>query len=421
MKIKRAACSIFAYLFTLTITSAAISEELPGEVSSTNIGRFSDHVLTELQPYLREGKLALPLVGRLEYEWRMDQRFEEFYGAIPKLANGGGLPLDFHLPVGRPFGRWEGVRAQKNSEAQGIAALWNASSYWWQYGAVNRTLKINLYRQATWERSIDAEHTIVVPDVLEPEEKASPQIFKERLEILKPPALAGAAWLTYRFKDADEDGVWYLSSATKHSRQLSETNRSDDLVGSALTLNDLQIFGEKIQRTAVRLVREVELFTPFADSDPLDLSQQQDCLQSTGVRTVRSKWARWNSDSKRFNTAAPWNPTRAVWIKRNLAEIELTSKDPFTLYGREVLYVDTISGLPVMKVVLDKSGVVHSLVFAFWGLGLQEGAFKAPVLDSELIIAGDLAVTLEARNTKICKSNVDWLAPRLFNPLALGK
>jgi hypothetical protein len=390
--------------------------KIPGVVDSTNIQRSLGDVIPALYEPIRAGKLALVLAPRLDYDWRLDQGFEEYYGAVPALNSKGGLPENFQLPIGLPFGRWSYVSALPSPEQRGLAAFWNAQSYWWMHGSIRRELSARLFSSdGRWVRGYKFEHVVITPDTFE--KKGAAQAFKERLEVLKPEPIASSTWLTFRFKGDDEDGVWYYSPATKRTRQISGINRNDRLLGMPVTLSDFTVWGEKAQGVRLKALREIQVYVPFASASPLGLKTSGECLQSIDERTALGVWSRWNIDSKRFSAAAPWSPTRAVWVKRNVIEVEAISSEPFGSFGRQLIYVDTESMLPVLKTSFDRSGNTISTVIAMWGMALSSDLKKSAFLDSMLVIGPSETVTLEATNSESCQHVSIWSDPKRFNPL----
>lgn len=388
-------------------------------VDSTNIERNLGDVVPVLQAPIRAGKLVLGTASRLGYEWRLDQTFEEYYGTVPTLSSSGGLPDNFRLPIGLPFGRVSFVSGLSTAEQRGQASVWNAQSFWWMHGALRQQLLMRLFSgEGRWSRTIEAEHVVITPDVFE--QKNTPQIFKERVEVSKPQPIAASTWLTFRFKNDDEDGVWYSSPATKRTRQISGTNRGDKFLGTPLSLNDFTVVGEKIQGAKYKLLREFLAYVPFAAAEPLPLVADGECLISREDRPAIGAWSRWNLDSKRFTSAAPWTPTRAVWIKRNLLEVEASVSDPFNAAGRQLIYIDSESMLPVIKASFNRSGDLISTVVAMWGMALSTDLKKSAFLDSMLVIGPKDALAIEATLSASCKTQMEWSGGARFNPL-LGR
>lgn len=387
-----------------------------GVVDSTNIQRRLVEVIPALHGQIRTGRLVLPVVPRLDYEWRLSQAFEEYYGAVPTLSSKGGIPDNFQIPVGLPFGRWSYVAGLGGAEQRGSAAYWNAQSYWWMHGSLRRELNARHFSaEGKWLRSFAFEHVLITPDIFDG--KTSAQVFKERLEVLKPEPIATSSWLTFRFKGDDEDGVWYYSPATKRTRQVSGINRSDRLLGTALTLNDLTMLGEKPQSLRLKALREFQAYLPFAGETPLSMADSGECLRSAEERAELGVWSRWNIDSKRFAAAAPWSPTRAVWVKRNVVEIEAVSTEPFASFGRQLIYLDTESMLPAVKTSIDRSGNTISTVIAIWGMALSADLKKSAFLDSMLVVGATEAVTIEATLSESCSKVSSWSEAKRFNPL----
>lgn len=326
-------------------------------ISKANADLYRASVIPEMYEWLRSGVLEMDAAAKLAYQWRYEPKLAE------KLSQ-----MDEH-ELARTSAVWESLGSLKLNFNLLSA---NPSS------AGDLTLSGELLRAYT--------HT------LEPQNK-SIQIFRELLHFSKPSLLGELKMLSYRFSGKEEDKLWIRSPAIKLARELTGSNRSDSLLKTSFSLDDFLVWSGKADSVEARFDKSLSALVPFAGIRPSQLRQNNEgCWVVYGASFVgdpgESRMA-WNFSGSKYPSAAGWLPTQAVFVPRQLARFELTSSDPFALYGRQVLYIDKESALPVYKIVYDRAGRHWKTVIGIYGLATDRaGALAIPF--NYLLIAIDV-------------------------------
>ena len=353
-------------------------------VSSQNAKSYRELIIPELAPYVRSGALEFPAVDELRKE-----------------------------PEGEATGRKEPL-------------LWRVQNALARLKVIDADLDIIALKENRVLREFKGNFVRVYPTELSPPEK-NIQIFRERLTLDTPSALSGYSMLTYRFSGNDEDGYWTYSPAIKKTRELTGTNRTDGIMSTGIALDDLFGWSGKEELVVPDKEETTRGFAPFARSDslvPRAAGVCREVLQETPEEGSKGSGPRWNFAARRFPTAAPWIPTTGVFIPRDLIRVELGSRDPYSRYGREVLYVDKQTLLPFYKFVFDRAG--HPWKTVLSGYGVMEGDAKnATRLIPTFTIVDDLlkgeSYIIEFSKISSCEALPERLKSGFFDPRKLGE
>ena len=314
------------------------------------------------------GSWVVDVARDLPFAWRLDDEWERASAvASARPSDKSGPSIEWFRERAWVYGR---LPPGKNEAGEDLARriLWNVQSLYAGSASLGAELTVV-------ENSSDGERSRFLFDwqrVLPPPagEQRLPQLFRERLRLIEPGALSGMAWLTFRFLGSEEDLLWTWSKAIQKTRQLTSANRADDLLTTHLTLDDLLGWGgkmEAIQPVFLGSVVQVAPFWPFLV--PLEVDEAAGCLRVRPTNEVLQRSdGLWNLHTRRFENAAPWLPTAAVYVPRDLWMIELQPRDPFSAYGRQVVYVDRLSHLPVVKLVYARDGTFAKIVVSVFGL-----------------------------------------------------
>lgn len=232
---------------------------------------------------------------------------------------------------------------------------------------------------------------------------ASGDIFsKEMLQLTFPAVVFGYAQIFWRMRNVDEDQGWIYSPVVGRSRKVLASNRSDSLLGGSLTSDDFWVFGSKVQSVRAEVVDSKELLMPFPSlsyfvssmeeglgASGAIVSQEKEASTSSSSSSVSSVHMNekilairgynqradgssstviWNFENKQFIDKVFWLPLTAIWVPRRVWVIETYPKDPYYRTGREILFIDQESMLPLCKIVYDFYGNYQRVVFAAWGL-----------------------------------------------------
>ena len=214
------------------------------------------------------------------------------------------------------------------------------------------------------------------PRVINGDDKTG-QLFKERIRFLSPTPLRGFSFLTFRFLGGDEDVYWLYSPAIKKSRQLTGSNRSDGILRTQFAPDDIFGWSGKGEAVEGEHASKLTVLAPFLSDEAATPDRVEGCLEMKREISEEGDASQWNVSSRRFPQAAPWLPTNAVFVPREVYRIELESKDPYSLYGRQILYVDSVTLLPYYKFVFDRSG--HPWKTIMSGYVGRQGASKEDI------------------------------------------
>jgi hypothetical protein len=257
----------------------------------------------------------------------------------------------------------------------------------------------------------------VYPKSLSAEDKTE-QLFRSRLDFITPDTIAGFSWLRFRFQRADSDVLFMYSPVTKKTRQLTTSNATDPLLSSSLTLNDLLLWSGKVNDLEGSIESVKTYLVPFVPIDRVASFGRSDACERYTLENPR---VLWNYHSRKYAPGASWLPTAAMYVPRVLQRIALSPKDPYSVYGRQVLYVDAATGLPVYKIVFDTAGAVWKTVIAVYGVDSNQNRNRSFSLLQQVVldVKRDQATLLQFDTARAC-SKVDIAAVlKEFSPAAL--
>ncbi len=239
--------------------------------------------------------------------------------------------------------------------ARGQQLLWNAQSHsapFASYGAEFTLSELGSEQGI----SLRGEALRVAPKRFRADDRTG-QLFRERFRVLGPDSVKGLAWLTFRFFDAQDDVVWIYSPAIKKTRQVTNTNRSDSFIGSAFSLEEVFGFSGKVQSLEPVTLSETQVLAPFFSLDALPLrSDEPGCFVAALERKERPVTTALAApaDARGDHTGVILRDMS--FVPRKTLRVEALQRDPYSNYGRQVLYLDAELFLPFYKFVYDRSG-----------------------------------------------------------------
>jgi hypothetical protein len=178
----------------------------------------------------------------------------------------------------------------------------------------------------------------------------------ERTNVLKvtaPYDVAGFAVMLWRYLDARPDVNFSYVPTIRRVRRMSPASRSDALMGSDICLDDTAGYDGKVAVFEWKLLREQDALIPFLSKDSQKLVKDQ--RFGGWATTSQVPDVTYGYQVKEWQ-GAPWAPTNLVWVKKKVHVIEMTPKDPYYNYGRQLLWVDAERTIPVYKVIHDRAG-----------------------------------------------------------------
>lgn len=351
----------------------------PVLINGNNVGQFRNSLVPEMFPLVKEGLVQVNVQPSLSSAWELDAAWEKASAkpdpSMALLVNQGAIPEQFVLPRAFPFGREDALKSSGREMAGRI--LWNMAANFWGQHAIQIEWKIRDVDRNGERASYNALFRRLYPLSMNTKERPK-QLFRELLRFKTPPAASSLAFLTFRFAQRDEDFLWTLSPAIGKVRQLTGSNRGDPIAGLPSSLDDLVGWSGNPYFVDAELTAEKEFLLPFPKAWNSLLrrtsSDEKDnfCYQVDPPSGTHA-FVEWNVDSK--DAAVPsWMPSSIVFVPRTAWRIEVASRDPYSLVGRQILYVDKESMLPLVTIVFDKAGKLWKLVLS--GFGLAEGSGK---------------------------------------------
>jgi hypothetical protein len=207
-------------------------------------------------------------------------------------------------------------------------------------------------------------------------------ILSRTVGLVKEPAdVNGIVNLNWRYRDGDkQDQAWTYVPALRRVRPINPANRSDGLLGSDISLDDGPYFDGKPEDFTYKLVGEgtvlahydrpalengspikkIEPGTPVSDS--IDSSEVGWRLQSPEYQLIPSECSSTLKaegkcvDWKKGEGLVAWAPIQWALVPRPVWIVEAVPKNPYYLYGKQVMYLDKETGRGYWKNKYDWKG-----------------------------------------------------------------
>ena len=243
----------------------------------------------------------------------------------------------------------------------------------------------------------------------------SVQLFREVLRFSEPAVLGGEAFLSFRFVPREEDLLWIYSKATLKVRELTGPNRADPVLSFIFSLDDLLGWSGNIRLVDAELAGVREQLVPFPQSGGYAMQQEGSCDR---IKPAKASAAASHGD---VPAHAMTLPAQTVFVPRPLWKLELASRDPYSLVGREVLYVDQELMLPLIRAVYDRGGKLWKLVLSGFGLASGENR-KAPFPAFQFFydVRDGRSNLITTRSASYCSEFPSNVSLADFDPSAIG-
>jgi len=379
-------------------------------IHSENATAFQSILSTGIKDLVLTNRIHIEAYSYLPYAWRLDDEWESLSASPPalKLINEGphldSDYLDFHR--GLAFGDRSSLDQEIDPAVLAHKILWNTASNMWSNNLIDVHFDYAWRLGGKDTRHLTGKLSRAYPRRLVPESDTS-QLFREVLKFNSPVQVKNFSWLTFRFLGSDEDAVWLYSPAIKKIRQITGTNRSDPLLSSAVSSDDFFTWSGKHELTSARVLDRSIFLAPFPDMQMIEAKKiLESCIQVSPrpqpPRATMTDYRGGYISSSQINL-----PSGTAFIPREMYKIELTSRDPYAAYGRQLLYVDTISMLPVYKVVYNTSGEHIKTVISSWGLAITDDRQKKlpfPAFTAVLDEENNQSVIITYSRTRYCSS-----------------
>lgn len=344
--------------------------------------------------------------------------------------------------TGFPFGTAEIVAAESDLKLKGQKILWSLAALpgvdsqllygiemtWFDRNRSIKTATGLYYREYLQGKIIPAPPTakdgngttdvkdhLIDPLFLPKFSKALD--WRELFQLLQPAVVFGYASVTYRYREPIEDDSWTYSPVLGRSRRVLESNRSDPILGSELSLNDLFLFSARPSRVKAEVVAEKYLMAPFSLRDQMRLESESDEGEPTADGTVNpasiptargyyrnrkghSVGVLWNAETGLFPGLPGWIPTTIQFSPRKVWIVETSPLDPFSANGTEILFVDQQTFLPFYKVTYDRKGSFLRWSMMAWSIvvgGDERTRLPVPLFIVSVDKTGEHATSIETQ------------------------
>ena len=340
-------------------------------IGAGNLQSYRSWIIPELLPIIRDAGLQIDAVDKLQFSWRYDDAWEQGSTSRQATFNKDGMLTSVTAGVGFAFGNSEVIAKGAGSEIPS-AILWNINSNLWVRKSISFDFELIWPPNNGPDRRVYGDFSRIYPATIAQDTKTG-QLFRERIRLLTPPPLKGFSLLSFRFLGDIEDAFWVSSPAIGKVRQLTGLNRADSILRSALSPDDFMTWSGKVELVDATLDKSVTGLAPFPSLSSTVATSEGQCS------VVQSDRMLWNSQGRQFVGIAGWAPANVVFAPRTMWRLELLSRDPFLAYGRQVLYVDVMSMLPVYKIVYSRTGKLLKTIMTGWGLAsTKENSEKLP-------------------------------------------
>lgn len=359
------------------VPTASLEQELKELelVHAGNVEQYKAFFLSELYDLVKAAHFQVKIVKELGKDWKPLPPGEKELSerVVLELAADNSIK---QLPALLPKGPLFDQEASALVEAEvGARLLWNLHSLLWSQKIIKADFVL-IDLATTAVRQFKARLRRVYPRAVSAADQTA-QLWREKLSLLSPAAARGHTWLTFRFFGEDDDLLWVFSPAISKTRQLSGANRSDGFVGSAISPDDFFTWSGRPEGVRVVSVRSQKLLFPFLDSAGRSASKVSGCR----IYNLALKPPALNFSVASFDRSEMVQPLAELLagfpaLLREVQVVELSQVDPYSLYGRQLLYIDRDTNLPLAKTVFDRAGRPWKSVITVWGVGVRTGTLS---------------------------------------------
>ena len=204
---------------------------------------------------------------------------------------------------------------------------------------------------------------------------------------INPYDVVGIATLGWSHLDPDKwDSRWAYIPVIRRVRRLNAANTSDGFLGSYWSPSDAGLFAGKIQYFDWKLVGSREALVPYTLPTPKywEKSERGFVLPANENVAIMP----WPGKNKKFTesgqqwSGAAWWPVNLHVAKRPVWILEMTPKDPYFAYGRQILWIDKDLYRAYYKEVYDRSGEYWKTFLPSGGIALsRDNVFSTPQSD----------------------------------------
>lgn len=305
-----------------------------------------------------------------------------------------------------------------NKREQGYKVLWNSAATLWSRTAFTQRASLVLFpSDDSSGKQLELTVGRLYSAALGATVGSAKVLFRERISFQAPEVLKGLSWLTFRFVGQEADYLWASSALIRKVRQLTGSNRSDEIFSGAFSPDSLFVWSGKVEAVVPVAVARRTLLVPF---DPEPFAAVQGRAASCTTADFGKRALVLNRDSHRFPQHPGWIPTGVRFVPRGVWQVDFTSRDPFSLDVMQRVFVDERTQLPAYRMSWGQDGRLRHVTMGVIGF-VQNGAQVQPWLVAQLIRNGPAGThaTIAAQSLEQCAEAVPGLSPDEFDPAAL--
>lgn len=181
-------------------------------------------------------------------------------------------------------------------------------------------------------------------------------ILSRTMAVVKEPSdLEGLVALNWRYREGEQsDQAWTYVPALRRVRSINPANRADGFLGSDLSQDDGPYFDGKPEDFKVKLVGEgwilgtfdnpgldkvtmpVKLDEDMEVSDLIDSSETGWRVSYPDLQLIASQAEDWDPNEDQVS----WSPSQIALLPRPVWIIEAEPKNPYYIYGKQIMYID---------------------------------------------------------------------------------
>lgn len=228
--------------------------------------------------------------------------------------------------------------------------------------------------------------------VLNPKNKDFPenQLYREKFSLSLTKYKKPYSFLSFIMNDSKVNAMWIYSPFIDQVRRVASTNRSDNILGSAFSADDLLLWSDNPANYEIIADEKTSAIYPVLKSE-LNLAKENDC---ESVRVPLDK----TSEETLYLT------------KSGLLKFTIINRDLFSVIKRQVIYFNE-AGLPLFRFAYDQKDNPYKMLINL--------ASNSNLLHRTIISTKDAKTEIEYLRFTFCTSPPEKAQYGQFDPSLL--
>ena len=370
----------------------------------------------EIADLVSRGRLVLD-VADLELPEQLPVSQEAAQAPIQVLESGelSSMPSRAQRPLFAPDSI---LSSEGNKREQGYKVLWNTVGALWGGAVFQQRSSLALFPSDDASgKQIEFSVGRIYPAALGGSAGSAKVLFREKIALQGPEVLKGLSWLTFRFLGREGDYLWASSALIHKVRQLTGSNRSDEIFSGAFSPDSLFVWSGKVEAVVPVVVARRTILVAF-NPEPFAAAPGQ-APSCVGAEFGKHSLA-LNRDSRRFPQHPAWVPTAVRFVPRRVWQVDLTSRDPFSLDAVQRVFVDERTQLPVYRMSWGQDARLRHVSIGVIGF-MRQGSAVHPWLVGQIIRNGltEACAIVAAQSLERCEAAAPGLSLEDFDPSAI--